>query len=285
MIARRAREEARRLIREAMPIIEICEIVENLIRGEGAEPAFPCNIGVNEVAAHYTSPPGDKSTIPPRSIVKVDLGVSLDGYLADTATSVALAPELEPLSEAAGIVLREAIRVMRAGTPVSKIGSTVQEAAGRMGFKPIRNLTGHEIKRYQLHAGVTIPNVRAFCPGRLEPEHVYAVEPFLTTMKGAGEVVPMKLRTIFQADSSKLKSRRLKQEEKTFLQYLVDRFDNLPYTARWIENYERLRLLHERLVKRGKIYSYPVLVERFGEPISQSEHTVIVLEEGCEIIT
>ena len=94
-IARKARAEACSMIREATPLIEICEVVEDLIRREGAEPAFPCNIGINEVAAHYTSPPGDRSTIPPRSIVKVDLGVSLDGYIADTATSVALTPELE----------------------------------------------------------------------------------------------------------------------------------------------------------------------------------------------
>jgi len=284
-IARKARDKVLTLIREAMPVIEICEAVESLIRDEGAEPAFPCNVGINEVAAHYTSPPGDRLTIPPRSLVKVDLGVCLDGYIADTAITVSLAQELEPLSEAAKIVLREALKAIKAGTPVSRIGSIIERAASGLGFKPIRNLTGHEIKRYQLHAGATIPNIGALCPGRLKAGHVYAVEPFLTTMKGAGEVVSTRLRTIFQAASGKFRLRKLSQEEKSLMQYLVERFNGLPYTTRWIKDYERLKPIHEKLVKSGRIYSYPVLVERFGEPVSQAEHTIIVFEDGCEIIT
>ena len=284
-IARKARNRVLALVREAAPIIEICEAVESLIRDEGAEPAFPCNVGVNEVAAHYTSPPGDRLTVPPRSLVKVDLGVCLDGYIADTAITVSLARELEPLSEAAEIVLREALKIMRAGTPVSRIGSIIERAARSLGFKPIRNLTGHEIKRYQLHAGATIPNVGALCPGRLKAGHVYAVEPFLTTSRGAGEVVSTKLRTIFQMASAKLKLRKLSQEERSLMQYIASRFNGLPYTTRWIKDYEKLKPIHEKLVKSGRIYSYPVLVERLGEPVSQAEHTVIVFEDGCEIIT
>jgi len=284
-IARKARNKVLALVREAAPIIEICEAVESLIRDEGAEPAFPCNVGVNEVAAHYTSPPGDRLTVPPRSLVKVDLGVCLDGYIADTAITVSLARELEPLSEAAEIVLREALKIMRAGTPVSRIGSIIERAARSLGFKPIRNLTGHEIKRYQLHAGATIPNVGALCPGRLKAGHVYAVEPFLTTSRGAGEVVSTKLRTIFQMASAKLKLRKLSQEERSLMQYIASRFNGLPYTTRWIKDYEKLKPIHEKLVKSGRIYSYPVLVERLGEPVSQAEHTVIVFEDGCEIIT
>ncbi|RLG04759.1 MAG: type II methionyl aminopeptidase [Thaumarchaeota archaeon] len=284
-IARKARNRVLALVREAAPIIEICEAVESLIRDEGAEPAFPCNVGVNEVAAHYTSPPGDRLTVPPRSLVKVDLGVCLDGYIADTAITVSLARELEPLSEAAEIVLREALKIMRAGTPVSRIGSIIERAARSLGFKPIRNLTGHEIKRYQLHAGATIPNVGALCPGRLKAGHVYAVEPFLTTSRGAGEVVSTKLRTIFQMASAKLKLRKLSQEERSLMQYIASRFNGLPYTTRWIKDYEKLKPIHEKLVKSGRIYSYPVLVERLGEPVSQAEHTVIIFEDGCEIIT
>lgn len=284
-VARRALEEACRLVRESALVIEICEAVENLIRLEGARPAFPCNIGINDVAAHYTSPPGDQLRIPPRSLVKVDVGVSLDGYIADTAATVALAPELEPLSEAARIALQEAIRVMRAGIPVSRVGLAVQEAAHRLGYKPIRNLTGHEIRRYQLHAGTSIPNVGGVCSGRLERGHVYAVEPFLTTARGAGEVVSGRLATIFRVSPGPHIPRKMRQGERDLLQYLVESFDNLPYAARWIKDYERVKDLHERLIRSGRVQRYPVLVERLGEPVAQAEHTVIVFEDGCEVIT
>ncbi len=284
-IARKAREEACRLIKEAALVIEICEAVEETIRLEGAKPAFPCNIGINEVAAHYTSPPGDQLRIPPRSVVKVDVGVSLDGYIADTAATVALAPELEQLSEAARIVLQEAVRVMRAGVPVSKIGLVIQGTVHKLGFKPIRNLTGHEIKRNKLHAGTTIPNVGGACPGKLEPGHIYAIEPFITTMRGAGEVVSAKLATIFRIESEKITSRKLREGEKRLAQYIIEKFDNLPYATRWIDNYERIKDVHEKMVKLGRIQQYPVLVERLGEPVAQAEHTVIVFEDRCEVIT
>ncbi len=284
-IARKVRDEACRMIREGARVIEICEAVENMIREQGAQPAFPCNVGINEVAAHYTSPPGDQLTIPPKSIVKIDLGVSLDGYLADTAATVALAPELEPLAEAARIVLHEAIKAMKPGVSVSSIGYVIQKTANKLGFKTIRNLTGHEIKRYELHAGTTIPNIGVPCPGKLKEGHIYAVEPFITTLRAAGEVISAKLVTIFRVNPSRLKLRKLKAEEKEFMKLLTEKFDGLPYTPRWIENFEKVQAMHERLAKMGRIYGYPVLVERRGEPVAQAEHTVIITEDGCEIIT
>ena len=87
-ILRETREEMRSQVHENMPIIDVCEKVEGLIRAKGGKPAFPCNVSINEVAAHYTSPPDDKNTIPAGSTVKVDLGVQVDGYVTDTAFTV-----------------------------------------------------------------------------------------------------------------------------------------------------------------------------------------------------
>ena len=74
-ILRETREEMRLLVHENMPIIDVCEKAERLIRVKGAKPAFPCNVSINEVAAHYTSPPGDLASIPEKAVVKVDIGV------------------------------------------------------------------------------------------------------------------------------------------------------------------------------------------------------------------
>ncbi|UCC32833.1 MAG: M24 family metallopeptidase, partial [Candidatus Bathyarchaeota archaeon] len=87
-IASEVREEMRRRIRVGMPIIDVCERTESLIRVKGGKPAFPCNVSVNEIAAHYTSPPKDKRMIPGDSLVKLDIGVHVDGYIADTATTI-----------------------------------------------------------------------------------------------------------------------------------------------------------------------------------------------------
>jgi len=283
IISRKVKEEAYRIVKEGVSILEICETLEDVIRSEGAEPAFPCNIGVNEVAAHYTATPRDVSIIPPRSIVKVDIGVSLDGYIADTAITVVLDPRLEPLAESARIALYEAIKAIKPGIPISKIGSIIHKTITGMGFKP--NLTGHEIKRYNLHAGLSIPNVPTRSRERLREGHIYAIEPFATTMRGAGEVVSVRTATIFRIDPETVFRRKLGSEEIKLARLLAEKFDSLPYTPRWIDDFDRFGKIHERMVRTGKIHGYPVLVERLGEPVAQFEHTVYVSSNGCEVLT
>ena len=284
-ISRKVKEEAYRIVREGASVLEVCERLEAIILEEDAKPAFPCNISINEVAAHYSPLPGDSTVIPPSSVVKVDIGVSVDGYIADTAISVAVDPMFEPMVEAAKAALREAIRLARPGVSVSGIGAAVQRVVEQMGFKPIRNLTGHEIARYSLHAGLSIPSVASHQSGRLEAWHIYAIEPFVTTPRGGGEVVPRRLTTIFRVDSGRILQMRLKKEEKMLAKLLAERFDSLPYSPRWIPSYEKIKRLHERMVKLGRIHRYPVLVEKKGEPVAQAEHTILVTEDGCEVIT
>ncbi len=284
-IARKVKEEAYRLVRPGAPMLEVCEKLESMILDEGARPAFPCNISVDEVAAHFSPMPGDSRVIPPNSLVKVDVGVSVDGYIADTAVTVVLNPRLGVLAEAAEAALREVIRNIRHGVQIQELGYLAQRTIEGMGLKPIRNLTGHEIARYNLHAGLSIPSVAVAQPGRLQKGRIYAIEPFVTTRVGAGEVVSGRDTTIFRVDAGRVLSMRLAGEERELARILAERFDSLPYSPRWIPGYERYAKTHERMVRRGRIHGYPVLVERRGEPVAQAEHTVIVTEDGCEVIT
>jgi methionine aminopeptidase len=109
-ILRETREEMRSFVHEGMPIIDICEKVEGTIRAKGGKPAFPCNVSINEVAAHYTSPPNDKALIPEGSTVKVDLGVQIDGYVTDTAFTAAFNPEGRSMANTAELALKTANR-------------------------------------------------------------------------------------------------------------------------------------------------------------------------------
>src|SRR4030067_1770226 len=113
-ILRETREEMKLFVRENMPIIEVCEKAENLIRVKGGKPAFPCNVSINEVTAHYTSPPNDKARIPERAVVKVDLGVHVDGYVTDTAFTACFNPDYRSMSAAAETALRTAVENIHA---------------------------------------------------------------------------------------------------------------------------------------------------------------------------
>ena len=75
--------------------LEVAEFAEDRIRELGAEPAFPVNISIDEEAAHATPTPDDDATFG-EEMVNLDIGVHVDGWLADTAVTVDLSgnPEL-----------------------------------------------------------------------------------------------------------------------------------------------------------------------------------------------
>ena len=283
-IAARVRKSIRKFVKRGRLIIDICEKTEKMILDEGGELAFPCNVGVNHVAAHYTSPPGDFSRIPAGSLVKIDLGVHIDGYIADTATTVCLNPRYKSLVEAADQALLQATKVLSPRCRSSQIGEVIENTIKSYRLKPIRNLSGHQIQRYILHTGRTVPNVSGFDTQRFSEGEVYAIEPFVTLPKFEGAVINSQKRCIFRL----ARSQRLRDEsDRHLIEIVKSRCGVLPFTKRWLEkelSSEDMQVF-DRLVSRKILDSYPVLVEKTEGPVAQAEHTVLLTESGCEVFT
>lgn len=283
-IAAEVREEVKTRVEEGVKLLDICEWVEDRIRRLGAEPAFPCNISINEVAAHYTSPPGDETVIPPRSLVKVDLGAHVDGYIADTAITICLDPLKERLVKAAEAALKEALRKAEPYVRISSISSLIEKTIRARGCKPISNLTGHNLARYTIHAGISIPNVSHYSLKKLEPGHAYAIEPFVTEEWGAGSVIESLTVTIFRLAKTKAKGKQARE----LLKHIQNAFKTLPFAERWLwrlvpkGKYEKA---WRELLSSGAVMGYPVFIERAGCPVAQAEHTIVVLEDKCIITT
>lgn len=284
-ILRETREEMRNFVQENMPIIEVCEKAESLIRQKGGSPAFPCNVSINEVAAHYTSPPEDKSTIPEKSVVKVDLGVHVDGYVTDTAFTACFNPNFTAMVETAEIALRTAIENIQPDSSPSKIGGIIENSIKNRGFKPIQNLTGHSVGRYQIHAGTSIPNVHQISFSKLKMGELYAIEPFVTTSEAGGAVEDYPQKTIFRLVKSKAaKSQRAKQ----LLKYIENNFHTLPFAERWTKGIlpsEQYTSAFKELYANKAIMGYPVFVEVTRKTVAQAEHTILIKENGCEVLT
>ncbi len=268
-------------VHEGMPLIEICEQVERCIRAMGCEPAFPCNISINHVAAHYTSFVGDESTIPPRSLVKIDVGAHVNGFIADVASTIALSDDYEPLVRAAERALETAINSIRPGVKMSTIGSLIETTIKSFGFKPVRNLSGHMLKQYTLHGEKSVPNVTVDSRASMEVHEVYAVEPFATN--GLGVVVDSPEVYIFRYLSPK----KAKKADKEILATIWQRFKGLPFCDRWVRDLIPQNTLSKllELSYAGSLYGYHVLVEKGRGLVAQAEHTVIVLEDGVEVTT
>ncbi len=284
-ILRKTREEMKNFVREDMPIIEICEKAETLIREKGGKPAFPCNVSVNEIAAHYTSPPNDDKRIPRKSIVKVDIGVHVDGYVTDTAVTVCFNQEYKSLIETAEQALKTAINTIRPEISTSKLGAIIEKTIKSRGFKPISNLTGHQVGRYLVHAGTSIPNVAQIAFSKIKLGEIYAIEPFVTLPDAAGRVEDMEGATIFRF----LKSKSSKNPyAKQLLKHIEENFRTLPFAERWLQGIvpkERYREAFRELLSSKALMGYPIFVEVSRKPVAQAEHTVLIVEDGCVTLT
>jgi methionyl aminopeptidase len=285
-IASEVREGARKKYHVGSTLLEICESVESQIRGIGAEPAFPVNTSLNDIAAHYTAEPNDSTTVKEGDVLKIDIGVQIDGYIADTAVTVCYDPKYESLVKAAEAALAEAVRAARANTKAGDIGRVIEATITKFGFRPIQNLSGHSLQQYTVHAGKSIPNIwtrgSSFA---LLPNEAYAIEPFVTTKDGQGVVYEGKMRNIFGITSRK----PVKDEEADKLLDLIwSRYRTLPFAMRWLTGkYDEkdVRRLMETLIKKKNVHSYPILVEGHGKVVVQAEHTLIPSESSVSVIT
>ncbi len=262
-------------------VLEVAEKAENYIIRNGGKPAFPCNVGFNAIAAHYT--PITKEVIEFREgLLKIDVGVHIDGYIADTAITIARGREYHEISRINKTILDDVISMISPGKKLGELGSFIETRVSKLGYKVIRNLSGHLIDRYNLHAGKNFPNVREFFSQTIKEGEIYAIEPFITFSYGSGEVYGGRIVTIYSLSKiKKLKDKRLDKFKKDIL----NKFGPLPFTPRWLNNKEDVIDSINQLYKRGVLKGYPVLIESKGAPVSQFEHTVIVTEEGALVTT
>jgi methionyl aminopeptidase len=267
------------------PVLEVCELVEGKIRELGGGPAFPCNVGINDVAAHYTSPWKDPSLIPASSLVKVDFGVEVDGFITDTAITLSLNPTYDSMIVAAETALKEAMAAIAPGRKLSEIGSVVEHCIQRYGFRPIRNLTGHKIDRYTIHAGKSVPNVSGVESGRFELGEIYAIEPFVTLKDAEGQVRDSSMSYIYRF----VKTKGAKSKEANLLaEHIRDTYRTLPFASRWVHGGWKEgdpEVAFRELERSRCVVGYPVLVEASGRVVAQAEHTIVVTENGCRVLT
>lgn len=285
-IASQVREYARTQDHTGRSLSEICNDIEQEIFKKGGEPAFPVNVSLNDIAAHYTAVPNDPIIVKNTDVLKIDVGVHIDGYIADTAVTVSYDTTYQKMIDIAERALDEAIGISRSNTRVSEIGRIIEKTITKYGCKPIQNLSGHSLERYTIHAGKSIPNIWTIGHSfNLSVNNVYAIEPFVTTNDGQGVVYEGKIKNIFSIGSRK---RTKEQKTDEFLEYLWNKFKTLPFALRWIVNeYEEKEALYllEILVKKKNVHAYPILVEGANRIVVQAEHTIIPQESNTLTIT
>ena len=280
-IAVQVKDYIKPLIKKGMSLLEIAEKIENKIIELGGKPAFPTNLSINEISAHCTPSYNDETLA--TGLLKIDFGVHVDGYASDTAFSVDLENnnKNKKLIETAEQCLKNAIEAIKNEKNLGQIGQVIQTTAEKAGFSPIQNLSGHEIKEYDLHAGINIPNFNNNSPVKLE-DGIYAIEPFTTT--GQGLVYEGKPSGIYQLVQAK---NVRDSNAREILNYIIEEYSTLPFCSRWlVKKFGTRALLSLHLIEQaGAIHQYPQLIEKSKSPVAQAEHTIIIQNGKVEMTT
>jgi methionyl aminopeptidase len=286
-IAAEARDYGASLLKPGVRFLDVATSIEHKIKASGAGIAFPVNIALNTIAAHYTPRHDDQLIFKKGDVVKLDVGAHIDGYIADTAITMELGTHVyDEMIQASRDALDHAITMMKAGVSLSDVGKIVESTITSHGYKPIDNLMGHGLGQYDLHSGLSVPNVGTL-ESNAKPKEgdVIAIEPFATN--GAGHVVSGEGSNIYLCNNS-LKAKLIRdQKTKLLFQKMMTHFKTLPFAQRWCHEFlpNGYDLVLKRLSFLGVVKHYPQLLEAKNGMVTQKEHTVIIQENGCEVIT
>lgn len=273
LIAEDAVGFAQKLVKNNAKALELAEVIEKRIKELGGKPAWPLNISINEIAAHYTPSANDDLILKEGDLVKVDIGVQVNGYICDRAFSVCIDKKSHPLIEASEKALEKVLRMFKPGTKVFEISEVTENTVNEMGFNVIRNLAGHRLERYKQHAHPSIPNGKNTIQDEIESGKVYAMEIFVTA--GSGYVIESSPTGIFQYHRDV--AVRL-WEARKILELAKNEFNGLPFTQRWINGISALKIdmALKQLIEGGALIEYPPLKEESNALVSVTEKSVIV---------
>ncbi|MFH0711659.1 MAG: type II methionyl aminopeptidase [archaeon] len=292
-IAKEVKEFARGMIKPGVKLIDIADAVDAKIVELGGEAAFPVNLSLNEIAAHYTPTPGDEKVA--EGILKVDIGVAVDGFIADTAFSVDLTKnneftEMISLNEK---ILYEISKIIKSGMMVKDVGDAAQdvlekwnasrenrelgiENRGTKKFSIIKSLSGHELGKNSIHAGLTFSNYRNDSR-RVVDDMTFAIEPFVTT--GVGDIYEGPVGGIYVLQSDENVRDR---DAREVLKFVREKYQGRPFCLRFlVKNFEnlsiaKLKFILGMMVRQGILHEYPMLIEKSRAPVSQFENTFVV---------
>ncbi|CAL2038741.1 unnamed protein product [Caenorhabditis brenneri] len=299
---RQVRKYVKSWIKPGMTMIEICERLETtsrrLIKESGLEAglAFPTGCSLNHCAAHYTPNAGDTTVLQWGDVCKIDYGIHVRGRLIDSAFTVHFDPRFDPLVEAVREATNAGIKESGIDVRLCDVGEVVEEVmtsheveldGKSYVVKPIRNLNGHSIAQYRIHAGKTVPIVKGGEQTKMEENEIYAIETFGSTGKG---MVHDDMETSHYMKNFELADEKIPlrlQKSKGLLNLIDKNFGTLAFCRRWIDRTGETKYLMalKDLCDKGIVDPYPPLCDVKGCYTAQWEHTILMRPTVKEVVS
>ncbi|CAL8386123.1 methionine aminopeptidase 2 [Gadus morhua] len=297
---RQVRQHVRSFIKPGLTMIEICQRLEDCSRklinesGLNAGLAFPTGCSLNHCAAHYTPNAGDPTVLQYDDVCKIDFGTHINGRIIDCAFTVTFNPKYDKLLEAVKDATNTGIKAAGIDVRLCDIGESIQEVmesyeveldGKTYQVKPIRNLNGHSIGQYRIHAGKTVPIVKGGEATRMEEGEVYAIETFGSTGKGMvhDDMECSHYMKNFDVGHVPIRLPRAKH----LLNVVNEHFGTLAFCRRWLDRLGESKYLMalKNLCDLGIIDPYPPLCDSKGCYTAQFEHTILLRPTCKEVVS
>lgn len=269
-------------------VVDILDSIEEFILKKKEEDplygiAFPPQISINDVAAHFCPEEDGETIIQKDDVVKLDVGAHHNGFIGDNALTINPSKKYQELVDAARNALESAIKIAGPGVPLSKAGLAIEKEASKKGFQPVRNLSGHGVGQYLIHTKPSVPNFDTKDESIVfEENHVYAIEPFVTN--GQGLIYSGEYATIFSLKRDKNVRSAFGREALK----IIKSFNGLPFTTRWLSKklgMGKTKFALRELLLNDILDAYPPLPEQGRGLVAQAENTILITKTGCEILT
>ena len=311
-VHRQVRHYAQSFIKPGIKLVDMCTRLEEcnrkLVQENGLQRGigFPTGCSINHVAAHYTPNNGDETVLQYDDVMKVDFGTQIDGRIIDCAWTVAFNPKYDTLLEAVKEATNAGIKAAGIDVRLCDVGEQVEEVmesyeveldGKTYPVKCIRNLNGHSIGPYQIHAGKSVPIVKTDDCTKMEEGEIFAIETFGTTGRGyiVEDLECSHYMKNFDAPHIPLRLPR----SKKLLGHINKTFGTLAFCRRWLERddggsftvngskgkQEKYMGALKNLCDVGIVQAYPPLCDVKGSYTAQYEHTLILRPTCKEILS
>lgn len=281
-LACQVRAFGKSLIKKGVSYNYVIAQVNQKIVELGARAAFPPQIALNDVAAHYLVHPGE-DIIFNDQVIKLDIGVCFNGAIGDCAVTIDLSGKHQALVDATEAALLAAEKIIKVGLPIREIGKIIDETIASYGFKSVKNLAGHGLGYYMIHTAPRIPNYDDASTGLIKAGMTFAIEPFATT--GKGFIYDAGNPTIFAF----VKTQPVQSPLAKALLAKIKTFTGLPFAIHDLLGDEfplvDVQQSIQELLKAGIIVGFAPLVEEAHGMVAQAENSVLVDKLGKVFIT
>ncbi len=280
-LAKQVRAYGKSLIQPGASYNAVMQQIYKKISDLGAIAAFPPQMALDHVAAHFLPQP-DEDILFSTQVVKLDIGVCFNGAIGDCAVTVDLSGKYQPLIDAAEAALLAAEKIIKVGLPTREIGAAIEHAIVSRGFKPIKNLCGHGLGYFKVHTPPSIPNYDDRSRTVITPGMTFAIEPFATD--GKGMIYEAGQPAIF----SYAASRPVHSDFARSLLPKIKAFHGLPFSIHELSQdlpLPEVQKAVQELIQAGVINGYAPFIEEAHGMVAQAENSILVDEHGKVFVT